>query len=71
MDARQLIDGLGGYALVAQRLRIEPFNVQGYTYRGRIPVKYWPTIIDMAREQGIDGVDAHKLMTLWIGGRGV
>ena len=71
MTAREIIEALGGYVRVAERLRIESFNVRQYTYQGHIPVKYWPTIIEMARDAGLEGVDAHKLMTLWIGGRQV
>ena len=69
MTAKELIESLGGYAVVAQRLGIESFNVRQYTYRGKIPVKFWPKIIELAGERNVSGVDAHLLMTLWIGGR--
>lgn len=69
MTAKELIESLGGYAVVAQRLKVESFNVRQYTYRGKIPVKFWPKIIELARERDVPDVDAHLLMTLWIGGR--
>lgn len=68
MTAKELIEALGGYVRVAERLGIESFNVRGYCYRGHIPVKYWPIIIQLAKEAGLEGVDAHMLMTLWIRG---
>ena len=55
MDHRSLIDRLGGNTVVAANLNdCTPIRVGQWKIGNRIPVEYWPGIIEMAR--GIDGM---------------
>jgi hypothetical protein len=64
MDARQIIDALGGYRAVADYLCEEPNTVHNWTRRS-IPAKRWPAINRMARSLRVaavtlDVLERHK-----------
>lgn len=47
MNARTIIDELGGYRTVATALEISPMRVHNWTRRG-IASEFWPDVIKLA-----------------------
>lgn len=62
-DHRSLIDGLGGGAGLAAKLDdCTAGRVRQWKIGNRIPVEYWPAIIRLADEAGLEGITSDWLM---------
>lgn len=55
MEASQLIDALGGNAVVARELGAQPRAVWRWRERG-IPARYWHRIVALAEAKHVEGV---------------
>lgn len=69
-DHAALIDALGGNTVVADFLasredidNCTPVRVGQWKIGGRIPVEYWPGIIEMASEKQVEGINSDWLMS--------
>lgn len=62
--ATQIINALGGNAIVARRIGRTPSAVSEMKRRGTIPVRYWSEIASLAGESGLKGITVQKLATL-------
>lgn len=61
----ELIDAFGGPAAFARILDLKgPSTASEMKRSQRIPVDYWPRVIDAARERGIRGVTPERLMAI-------
>lgn len=64
-DHKSLIDALGGNAEVARLGAWPPVRVGQWKNQNRIPVDYWPKIIEIAAEKSVPGINSTWLMTAW------
>lgn len=64
-DHKTLIDRLGGNAVVARRGEWLAVTVGQWKVQNRIPPEQWPKIIEMAGEDGLEGIDSDWLMRNW------
>lgn len=64
-DHKALIDVLGGNLEVSRFGQWLPVTVGQWKQQNRIPVEYWPRIIELAAEKGVDGVNSTWLMKTW------
>lgn len=63
-DHRSLIDALGGNTVVASEIAdCTPVRVGQWKIGNRIPVEYWPAIIEIAQRKGLADIDSDWLMT--------
>lgn len=59
-----LIETLGGAAVVARAVKQDPGTARQWKARNRIPPAYWPGIVALAKSKKIGGVTMEKLATL-------
>lgn len=52
--ASYVIRKLGGLTRTADELDLAVSTVQGWEKRGRVPQKYWFSMIDVAKDKGIE-----------------
>lgn len=52
--ASYVIGKLGGLTRTANELDLAVSTVQGWEKRGRVPQKYWFSMIDVAKDKGIE-----------------
>lgn len=62
--ATQIINALGGNAVVARRIGKTPSAVSEMKRRGSIPVRYWSDIASLAGEAGHAEITVEKLAAL-------
>jgi hypothetical protein len=62
-DMKSLIKSLGGVGEVARLIGVKRATAAKW-YSGRVPVDYWPDLIGLAHELGVEGVSADTLMRL-------
>ena len=63
-DHRSLIDALGGNKALADEIPdCTPVRVGQWKIGNRIPVEYWPRVIEVAEARGLPGIDSEWLMT--------
>lgn len=53
-DARSFIDRLGGYRVVAQRLKVSPTTVHTHLTNGLLPSRWYAAMIELANELGVE-----------------
>lgn len=63
----ELLDRLGGNAVVAKMLGKGQSTVSEWRRAKRIDVRYWPALIDAADEVGVDGINPDTLMRICAG----
>lgn len=64
-DHKSLIDMLGGNTEVSKFGDWLAVTVGQWKQQNRIPPEYWPRIIELAAEKGVDGVTSDWLMENW------
>lgn len=52
----QIIEELGGPSRLARDLGHPVATVSAWKHRGKIPARYWPDLVSLAREKSIKGV---------------
>jgi hypothetical protein len=67
-SASKLIDSIGGLRACAEAWDVTWVALRQAAYRGSLPVKLWPKVLERCREQGVN-CTAEDLMWLWIKGR--
>jgi hypothetical protein len=60
MEHRTLIDRLGGYQKLAEKLGCNPVTAWRWQYNG-IPPRHWLAVVELARAAGIRGVSVGAL----------
>jgi len=65
IDTALLIERLGGIRECATAWGVEVKPLRQAVYRGALPVKLWPQVLDRCREHGVE-CTAEDLMWLWI-----
>jgi hypothetical protein len=63
-SATQIINALGGNAVVARRIGKTPSAVSEMKRRGTIPVRYWNDIASLAGEAGRNEITVERLAAL-------
>jgi hypothetical protein len=63
-DVPTLFDEIGGTAKAAKLLGVKPTAASEMKRRSRIPVWYWPRLVDVCRDMGIRGVNYDVLVAL-------
>lgn len=54
MEASEIIVRLGGPKKVGEKLGVPPSTVANWPWRKTIPGRYWPAILRLARDEGVD-----------------
>lgn len=60
----EIIDRLGGYAVVAAEMKIRPTTVQSWRTRRSIPPADWLAVVELAERKGVPGVTLDRLAEL-------
>ena len=60
----ELIDAFGGPTKFARIIEKEPSTASEMRRRSSIPVRYWPKLVDAARERNIEGVNNDALVKM-------
>jgi hypothetical protein len=66
-DVPALIDALGGNAAVARIIGKGPSTVSEMRRSNSISVRYWPALIEAARELGVRGINSERMMRICVG----
>ncbi|MBO6858341.1 carph-isopro domain-containing protein [Roseibium sp.] len=62
-----VVEVLGGAAHISRELDLKgPSTVSEMKRRNSIPVRLWPSFIDLAKAQGVDGLDSDVLMKVHV-----
>ena len=64
-NASELIKALGGLPKCAFLWKVNEKALRQAVYRGALPVKLWPQVLERCREMGVK-CTAEDLMWLWI-----
>jgi hypothetical protein len=51
-----IVDRLGGYAVVAAEMKMRPTTVQSWRARNSIPPSDWLAVVELAKRLGVPGV---------------
>ena len=61
MKHDKLIDHLGGYAVLATKVKRNPSTTFRWWQNASIPPEYWAKVADLAKRQGLPDVDLASL----------
>ncbi|MEQ8782533.1 MAG: hypothetical protein RIE06_22940 [Roseibium album] len=62
-----VIDALGGAAHLSRKLDLKgPSTISEMKRRNSIPVRLWPSFIELANEQDVLGIDSDTLMKVHV-----
>lgn len=67
-DVPTLIDAFGGNAAVAKIIGKGASTVSEMRRSQSIKVRYWPALIEAAKERGLRGVNTERLMRVCLAG---
>jgi hypothetical protein len=59
-----MLDALGGSAVVAAKRKLPYTTVASWKARGAIPAREWPGLVELAREMRVAGFTLQKLADL-------
>ncbi|WP_310530689.1 hypothetical protein [Novosphingobium sp.] len=66
-DHKSLIDGLGGNKIVSEIIPdCTPVRVGQWKIGNRIPVEYWPAVIEGASAKGVLDADGQSITSDWL-----
>lgn len=52
----QIIEALGGPSAVARDLGQKVPTVSAWKHRGKVPARYWPDLVSLARQKAVKGI---------------